>query len=135
MEIYGSDYPTPDGTCIRDYVHVSDLAEAHVLALEYLANGGESVALNLGSGAGYSILEVLSCVEQITGTPLPRRICARRAGDPPVLIADSRQARQVLGWQPVRVLRDIVGSAWKWTQFLQEKVPHLDSEPSGAEQD
>ena len=130
MEIYGADYPTPDRTCIRDYVHVSDLAEAHVLALQYLVNGGQSVALNLGSCTGYSVLEVLTCVEQVMGTFISKRICARRIGDPPVLVADSRQARRVLDWQPTRTLHDIVRSAWIWMKNLQQKVPGLEMKDS-----
>ncbi|HXZ81560.1 MAG TPA: UDP-glucose 4-epimerase GalE [Terriglobales bacterium] len=116
LEIFGSDYPTPDGTCIRDYVHVSDLAEAHVLALEYLEGGGLSTALNLGTGTGHSNLEVVRMVEKITGKRVPLRMVPRRAGDPPVLVADPAKAKQVLGWTASRSLSDIVSSAWKWMQ-------------------
>jgi UDP-glucose-4-epimerase GalE len=114
--IYGMDYPTPDGTCIRDYIHVNDLADAHVCALEYLFEGGPSAAFNLGTGKGYSVTEVLSAVEEITGCTLPKRFGPRRSGDPPVLVADSTRARQVLGWEPTRSLRDIVVTAWAWMQ-------------------
>ena len=116
LEVYGTDYPTPDGTCIRDYVHVNDLAEAHVLALECLTTGGESVALNLGTGKGHSVKEVISAVEEVTGITLQKRMCPRRPGDPPVLVADASRARQVLKWSPSRSLRDIVSSAWQWAQ-------------------
>ncbi|HMK28739.1 MAG TPA: UDP-glucose 4-epimerase GalE [Terriglobales bacterium] len=116
LEIFGSDYPTPDGTCIRDYVHVSDLAEAHVLALEYLEGGGLSTALNLGTGMGHSNLEVVRMVEKVTGRNVPLRMAPRRPGDPPVLVAEVGKAKQVLGWTASRNLYDIVSSAWKWTQ-------------------
>jgi UDP-glucose-4-epimerase GalE len=116
LEVYGTDYPTPDGTCVRDYVHISDLAEAHVLASEYLAAGGESSALNLGTGRGHSVKEVISTVEEVTGIILPKRMCPPRAGDPPVLVADASRAQRVLNWSPSRSLRDIVSSAWQWAQ-------------------
>ena len=116
LEIYGTDYPTSDGTCIRDYVHVNDLGEAHRLALEYLRSGGESTSLNLGSGTGHSILQVLSMVEEVTGCTPGRRFSPRRAGDPPVLVADPQRARQLLGWKPSRSLREMVATAWKWMQ-------------------
>jgi UDP-arabinose 4-epimerase len=115
IEIYGTDYPTPDGTAIRDYVHVSDLAMAHVQTLEYLLNGGESTALNLGVGHGHSVGEVITAVEQITGKPLSRRDQPRRAGDPAVLVADASLAQDVLGWVPkYSTLQDIVSTAWQW---------------------
>jgi UDP-glucose-4-epimerase GalE len=116
LEVYGTDYPTPDGTCMRDYVHISDLAEAHVLALEYLASGGQSAALNLGTGKGHSVKEVISAVEEVTGVMLPKQMCPRRPGDPPVLVADASRARQMLKWSPSRSLQDIVASAWQWAQ-------------------
>jgi UDP-glucose-4-epimerase GalE len=116
IEVYGKDYPTPDGSCIRDYIHVNDLAEAHVLALEYLKNSGESCALNLGSGDGYSVLNVLGTVEMVTGRPLKKRFCSARPGDPPVLVADSRRALELLGWRPSRSLFDIVSTAWGWVR-------------------
>jgi UDP-glucose 4-epimerase len=116
LEVYGTDYPTPDGTCVRDYVHVSDLAEAHVLALEYLATGRESAALNLGTGKGHSVKEVVSAVEEVTGVTLPKRMCPRRPGDPAVLVADASRAQQALKWNPSRPLQEIVSSAWRWAQ-------------------
>lgn len=116
IEVFGTDYATPDGTCIRDYIHVSDLAEAHVAALEYLAEGGVTTALNLGTGIGHSVKEVIATVESVAGVRLPQRLSSRRAGDPPVLVADPSQARQVLGWSAKRDLRQMVESAWRWMQ-------------------
>jgi UDP-arabinose 4-epimerase len=115
VEIYGTDYPTPDGTAIRDYIHVTDLADAHVLALEYLAGGGESRALNLGTGHGYSVREVIHEVGKISPQPVPFREGPRRAGDPPVLIADASHAGKTLGWKPRHsTLETIVRDAWNW---------------------
>jgi len=115
VSVYGSDYPTPDGTAVRDYVHVTDLADAHLRALEYLQAGGPSTALNLGSETGYSIKEVVSAAERIAGVPFPVRFEDRRPGDPPVLIADCRKAREVLGWRPqFSSLDTILESAYRW---------------------
>jgi UDP-glucose 4-epimerase len=100
IEIYGDDYDTPDGTCIRDFIHVSDLARAHVSALEHLGKGGDSLTLNCGYGRGYSVREVLEGLERLTGKPLPARLAARRAGDVAALIADASRLREVLGWVP-----------------------------------
>lgn len=119
VEIYGNDYPTPDGTCVRDYIHVCDLVRAHLLALERLANGGESMALNLGAGKGHSILEVIAAAEGVTGRPIPRKFAARRPGDPPVLVADPSRAETLLGWKASRSLEEIVASAWRWEQQSQ----------------
>ncbi len=116
LDIYGNDYPTRDGTCIRDYIHVTDLANAHVRALEYLASGGPSTALNLGTGEGHSVLELVSVAEEVTGRTISRQICPRRPGDPPVLVADASRAYKTLKWKPSRSIRDIVSSAWKWMQ-------------------
>ncbi len=116
LDIFGADYPTRDGTCIRDYIHVNDLAQAHVRALEYLAAGGPSTALNLGTGEGYSVLELISIAEEITGRAIPRQICPRRPGDPPVLVADASRAYKTLQWKPSRSIREIVSSAWNWMQ-------------------
>ena len=110
--IYGTDYPTPDGTCIRDYVHVSDLADAHVLALEHLMRGGESTVLNIGLGEGHSVLEVVAEVERVTGRVLPKEVSPRRPGDPAMLVADSSRARALLGWTPSRGLPEMVSTAW-----------------------
>jgi UDP-glucose-4-epimerase GalE len=115
LDIFGDDYPTADGTCIRDYIHVTDLAEAHVLGLEYLAKG-EPTAMNLGTGTGYSVKEVVTAVERITGHKVPTHITARRPGDPPELVADPSLAEKLLKWKAKRSLDDIVSTAWKWAQ-------------------
>lgn len=115
VEIFGCDYPTPDGTCVRDYVHVLDLCEAHLLALERLTSGGASAAYNLGNGQGFSVRQVVASAERITGRPVPTRIGPRRAGDPARLVADSAKAIRELGWQPrYSDLDTIVGDAWRW---------------------
>ena len=116
LQVYGSDYPTADGTCLRDYIHVNDLADAHVRALQYLETGGDSLAINLGTGRGHSVLEVIQAAESITGRPVRRKIGSRRPGDPPVLVADPAKAQRVLGWTAKRNLVDIVSSAWTWMQ-------------------
>ena len=121
LQIYGSDYPTPDGTCLRDYIHVNDLADAHVRALQHLEKrsdekGGDSLALNLGTGRGHSVLEVIQAAENATGRPVRRMIGPRRPGDPPVLVADPAKAQSVLGWTAKCNFADIVSSAWAWTQ-------------------
>lgn len=116
LSIFGTDYPTPDGTCIRDYIHVNDLAEAHVLALEYLAAGGESLALNLGTGEGHSVSELVAMAEQLTGRAIPKKMCPRRPGDVPMLVADASRAYRTLKWKPSRSIHDIVSSAWNWMQ-------------------
>jgi UDP-glucose 4-epimerase len=113
LEIFGDDYPTADGTCIRDYIHVNDLAEAHVLGLEYLAKG-ESGAMNLGTGRGNSVHEVVAAVEKVTGHKVPTHIGSRRAGDPAELVADPSRAEKLLNWKAKRSLEEIVASAWKW---------------------
>ena len=132
VDIYGADYPTPDGTCIRDYIHVSDLAEAHVAALEYLAGGGASTALNLGTGVGHSVKEVIATVEAVTGATLEKRLCGRRPGDPPVLVADPSRASRVLRWTAKRDLQQMVESAWRWMQAEQARPAGLDSMISRA---
>jgi UDP-glucose 4-epimerase len=115
--IFGNDYPTPDGTCVRDYIHVLDLAQAHILALRALQAGGPSRKYNLGNGQGYSIQEVLNVARQITGHPIPAEVGPRRPGDPATLIASSEAIRQELGWQPRHsALEQIVGDAWAWFQ-------------------
>ena len=122
LKIFGTDYPTPDGTCVRDYVHVTDLAEAHVRALQHLEKGGESIALNLGSGTGNSVLEVMLAAEAATGRPVRHKFGPRRAGDPPVLVADPALAQKVLGWKAARGLKEIVSSAWKWMQTVRTRL-------------
>ena len=115
LEIYGDDYATADGTCERDYVHVSDLAAAHVRALDVLGSGQRSSVYNLGNGRGYSVRDVTAAVERVTGAPLPQTVVARRAGDPPVLLASSALARAELGWQPQHEALDVmVETAWAW---------------------
>lgn len=115
ISVFGDDYATEDGTCIRDYIHVSDLADAHILALERLRQGGDSAIYNLGSGNGYSVKQVIDVSREVTGHPIPAKIEARRAGDPAVLIASSERARKELGWAPKRdKLEAIVKSAWEW---------------------
>ena len=114
FKINGSDYPTPDGSCIRDFVHVSDLADAHVRSIEYLLSEGESVALNVGTGRGTSVKELVKVVEMISKKQLPIEFGARREGDPAELIADNAQAMNRLGWKPRHDLNSIVGSAWNW---------------------
>ena len=115
INIYGDDYETPDGTCIRDYIHVTDLAEAHVLALEKLLAGGASDAFNVGTGAGHSVMEVLRAVEEVTGRTVPYEMGPRRAGDAPVLVANSDKLKRALGWKPrFPELTDIVTTAWQF---------------------
>jgi UDP-glucose-4-epimerase GalE len=115
LQVFGDDYPTPDGTCIRDYIHVSDLADAHVRALDGLAAGGQSAAYNLGTGHGHSVLEVMTAVERASGRSVPRALAARRAGDPAVLVASSARAQSTLSWVPrLSDLDSIVGTAWTW---------------------
>jgi UDP-glucose-4-epimerase GalE len=116
LHIFGSDYPTADGTCIRDYIHVSDLAEAHVRALERIAEGSPSFAVNLGTGQGHSVMAVIDMVEQVTGRTVRRQVAGRRSGDPPALVADPGRAEQLLAWTASRNLHDIVSSAWKWRE-------------------
>jgi UDP-glucose 4-epimerase len=115
IRVFGNNYPTPDGTPIRDYIHVIDLADAHIRALEHLRSGGQSDFLNLGTGSGYSVLQVIECAREITGRDIPVRIESPRAGDPIRLIADPSKAKALLGWEPAMSdLRAIVRSAWDW---------------------
>jgi len=117
LEVYGTDYPTPDGTAIRDYIHVFDLGRAHILALDYLRNGGESIALNLGTGVGQSVMDVIGAVRAATGREVPHVLRPRRAGDPPQLVADPSLAKAVLGWSAeYRDIRRTVETAWAWHQ-------------------
>jgi UDP-arabinose 4-epimerase len=115
IDIYGTDYPTPDGSAVRDYIHVQDLAEAHVAALVHLLGGGTSLAVNLGTGAGHSVREVVDAAERITGRRIARREMPRRAGDPPVLVADVSRAKELLGWSArLSDLDSILTTAWAW---------------------
>lgn len=115
ISIYGDDYPTPDGTCVRDYIHVEDLASAHYLALLYLRKGGMSEKINLGNGKGFSVKEVIEMARKVTGHPIPAKIAERRVGDPSELIASSSKASEILGWIPERSgLEEMLQSAWEW---------------------
>jgi UDP-glucose-4-epimerase GalE len=114
LQVFGNDYPTPDGTCIRDYIHVVDLADAHVKAIDYLVDGGSSLACNVGTGHGTSVLELLELAEQVSGRKVPYQVAPRRPGDPVAVYADPTLIRAVLGWKATRDLRDIITSAWSW---------------------
>jgi UDP-glucose-4-epimerase GalE len=114
LNVFGNDYPTPDGTCIRDYIHVDDLADAHVKALDYLSTGGKSLACNVGTGKGTSVLDVLNLAEQVSGRKVPHNIVGRRSGDPISVYADPTLIRALLGWKATRDVRDIISSAWNW---------------------
>jgi UDP-glucose 4-epimerase len=115
LTVFGTDYDTPDGTCIRDYIHIVDLCDAHVLALQHLMSGGESRAYNLGNGQGYSVNEVIQVAERVSGKPVPVQFGPRRAGDPPRLVADASKIRQDWGWTPLfGGLEQIIEHAWQW---------------------
>lgn len=115
ISVFGDDYPTKDGTCIRDYIHVCDLSDAHILALDYLMKGGESDVFNLGNGEGFTVKEVIETARRVTGHPIPAEICPRRAGDPAQLVASSEKARSILGWKPrYNDLETIIQTAWDW---------------------
>jgi UDP-glucose-4-epimerase GalE len=120
--IFGDDYPTPDGTCIRDYIHVADLADAHVLAVADLLRGGESEAVNLGIGRGWSVRELVDVAGEVTGRPIPIQFQPRRAGDPPILVSNPERSKQRLGWQPQFVdVATHIDHAWTWRQRLRGK--------------
>ncbi|MEX0626925.1 MAG: UDP-glucose 4-epimerase GalE [Chloroflexota bacterium] len=121
VEIYGTDYATPDGTAVRDYVHVEDLAEAHLLALDYLLAGGGSAVVNLGSGRGTSVAEVIAVAERVSGRPVPVRHAPRRPGDAAAIWADNSRAGELLHWSPVRDLDEIIMSAWHWHSRRAER--------------
>lgn len=117
ITVFGEDYDTEDGTCIRDYIHVEDLIEAHILAMHYLQNQGDSNIFNLGSSQGFSVRQIIEAAREVTGHPIPAKIGERRAGDPSTLIASSDKAKKILGWQPKRTLiHQIIADAWKWHQ-------------------
>jgi len=118
LTVFGTNLETPDGTCVRDFIHVTDLGLAHVKALEYLSDGGKSVGLNLGTGKGTSILQLLAAVKEITGKEVPYQVADARPGDPAILYADPRKAKKVLGWSAQFSLADIVSTAWNWEQKL-----------------
>ena len=119
LDIFGDDYVTPDGTCIRDYIHVNDLADAHVKGVEYLS-AGKSAQMNLGTGKGVSVKEVIATIEHVAGRKVPIRMAPRRAGDPPELVADPSRAENLLGWKAKRSLEEIVATAWKWDERAQK---------------
>ncbi|MFZ4591294.1 MAG: UDP-glucose 4-epimerase GalE [Ignavibacteria bacterium] len=114
LKVFGNDYDTPDGTCIRDYIHVYDLADAHIKALEYLNKGNSSNVINLGTGDGNSVLDIIKIAEKLTDKKVNYSVCPRRAGDPAVLVADNKKAREILGWIPKYDLTKIIETAWKW---------------------
>jgi UDP-glucose 4-epimerase len=117
VQIFGTDYPTPDGTCIRDYIHVVDLADAHLQALKYLESGGKSDVFNLGNGNGFSVLEVIRTAQEVTGKSIKTVETKRRPGDPPVLVGSSEKAREILKWDPkFTELSLIIETAWEWQQ-------------------
>ena len=121
IKIFGTDYPTPDGTCVRDYIHVNDLAQAHILALKKLMDGGESDRFNLGNGSGFSVKQVIEVAKKVTGVDFKVTEVERRAGDPPELVADSTKAKQVLKWQPQYAdLETIISSAWNWHKKMNK---------------
>ncbi len=120
LQVFGSDYPTPDGTCVRDYIHVNDLASAHLKALDHLAAGKESFAVNLGTGIGASVQEVINTVEEVTGKPVPHKKMPRRPGDPPALVANPAKAQALLQWKASRGLKDVVSTAWNWMERRRE---------------
>ena len=124
LSVYGDDYPTPDGTCIRDYIHVVDLAEAHLAALEYILQGkiqGNYEVFNVGTGKGSSVLEVIKAFEKVSGQPLPYKIVGRRAGDVIAAYADTQKANRELQWKAKQSLEDALLSAWNWEKKLREK--------------
>jgi UDP-glucose 4-epimerase len=117
VTVYGGDYDTPDGTCIRDYIHVADIADAHVRALDYLLSGGPTCALNLANALGHSVMDVIQVAQRVSEKPVRVEMTHRRIGDPPVLIGSSDRARTVLGWMPRRSALELqIADAWKWMQ-------------------
>ena len=117
VSIFGTDYPTPDGTCIRDYIHVTDLADAHILGMEYLLQGGDTAVFNLGNGSGFSVKQVIETAQKVTGRQIKVVESDRRAGDPPMLVGSSDKARKILGWKPQYAdIQDIISHAWQWHQ-------------------
>jgi UDP-glucose 4-epimerase len=121
INIYGDDYDTKDGTCVRDYIHVTDLAQAHILAVDYLLKGGESDIFNLGNGVGFTVKEIVEAAEEVTDSNIPAVITPRRAGDPAKLIASSEKAKKILGWKPeFEDVKEIIATAWKWHQSHPE---------------
>src|SRR5579863_7841693 len=120
LQVFGSDYPTADGTCVRDYIHVNDLASVHIKALEHLAAGKESFAVNVGTGVGASVKEIISTAEKVTGKKVPHRFVPRRPGDPPALVANPSKAQSLLNWKATRGLDEIVSTAWHWAETRRQ---------------
>jgi UDP-glucose 4-epimerase len=121
ISVYGTDYDTPDGTCIRDFIHVTDLAQAHILGLEYLLNGGNTEVFNLGNAQGFSIQDVIEAARVVTGRPIPVTLAERRPGDPPALVGSGEKAQRILGWKPQYAdLETILKHAWQWHQKRHE---------------
>ncbi len=116
INVFGNDYDTEDGSCVRDYLHVMDLADAHMKAIDYLRAGNDSLVCNLGNGQGFSVLEMVEAARRVTGHPVPAKIAARRPGDPARLVASSDRARRVLGWTPTHGIEEIIRTAWQWHQ-------------------
>ena len=121
FKMFGTDYNTKDGTCVRDYINVEDLAQAHIKALDYLNNGGETNYINLGTNEGNSVKEVFEACEEVKGVSIPLEACPRRAGDPAVLVADNKKAKEVLGWKPEKDLTDCIETAYRWEKVLSDK--------------
>lgn len=122
FKIFGQDYDTPDGSCVRDYIHVLDLADVHVAAIKRLLEGGDSLAVNVGTGAGVSVLELLAAVGKVTGKEVPAARAARRPGDPPILLADNLLAKRVFGWTPNFGIEQIIADAWTWHRDVEPKL-------------
>lgn len=131
LKVYGTDYDTRDGSCIRDYVHVSDLADAHLRGLEYLEGGGESISINLGTERGTSVLEIIEAVERVTGLKVPHQLDERRPGDPAVLVASNGLAKKVLGWTPKRDLDQMIEAAYSFFKSNPDGYPEVEGNPEG----
>lgn len=130
LQVFGGDYPTPDGTCIRDYIHINDLARAHLLALKFLLNEKTSMDFNLGNGVGYSVSEIIRTVQSVAGKPVAHEISDRRAGDPAMLIASSERIQKILGWKPQYHLSDIISTALNWHSLHPDGYEKQECAPS-----
>ena len=123
VQVFGADYPTADGTCIRDYIHIEDLADAHVRALDYLVDGGATTALNVGTGIGSSVFDIIHATERVSGQTVPYEVVGRRAGDPVETYADATRVTETLGWKATRTLDDLIESAWRWHSSHPDGMP------------
>ena len=123
VQVFGADYPTADGTCIRDYIHIEDLADAHVRALDYLVDGGATTALNVGTGIGSSVFDIIHATERVSGQTVPYEVVGRRAGDPVETYADATKVTETLGWKATRTLDDVIESAWRWHSSHPDGMP------------